>query len=238
MATKNVYSYLGNYTCSELRKMLIDMDLPVPKNKSEMIAVITKAFKEYEDHKKTKIDQYKVLHKYDTYTHQSNIYLVSSNSDCQYIMKAFPSSKTSESIYKEVELQKIASDAGIAPVIVDFDTVSKYIVMEKLDRNLLDDIKLQGYTVNKNQQKSIYNIHKKLDELGIFYSNIDIRNYMYKADQLYIIDFSEAKDITKKLLRKLDTDKPNIQNISNKIPKILQELGCPESSYYYICKYT
>ena len=86
-------------------------------------------------------------------------------------MKTFKKNKSSSKLKKEAKLQEMASEYSIAPKVIEIDTVSKYIVMEKLDIHLLDVIKKQKRDITKSQQKQIINIFKCLDKAKVFHGD-------------------------------------------------------------------
>ena len=152
-------------------------------------------------------------------------------------MKTFRKQKSSEKLRQEVKLQQLASTADISPKIIDVDTVSKYIVMDKMDKHLVDVLNKQNGILNRVQQKQLINIYKKLDDVGVFHSDANLLNYMFKGKQLYIIDFGMAKEITNQLVRKLGTTTPNLHIMTLGLILKLKELNCPETSYNYLSKF-
>jgi serine/threonine protein kinase len=231
------YSQLNTYTYAELAKFATDMDLKVHRSKSGLVQEITNAFREYEAYKKDKIDKYVRVKRIGEHGQESTTYLVTTKSGTEYIMKTFRKHKSSAILHKEADLQKIAADAGTAPNIVDEDTVSKYIVMEKMDKDLASIMVEQGNSLTRDQQKQIIAIHKKLDKAGIFHGDIDLANYMYRNDTLLITNFGQAREITPSLIQKLGTDSPNMSISLLALALKLREMGCPSSSYDYIVKY-
>ena len=131
----------------------------------------------------------------------------------------------------------MAADHDIAPNVVDFDTVSKYIVMEKMDRHLVDVMKRRDGVLSQTLQKRIISIYRKLDEAGVFHGDANLMNYMFKGSQLYIIDFGMAREITTSLVNKLGTRKPNLQIMTLGLVLKLRELKAPSSSYSHLVKY-
>ena len=164
-------------------------------------------------------------------------YLVENTAGEKYAMKTFNSRKSILNIEKEGKLQKIAADAGISPKVVKIDTKSKCIVMEKMDNHLYDVMKTQNGNLTQQQQISIVNIFKKLDEIGVFHADSNLMNYMYKNNKLYIIDFGMSKKIDDKLVKKLNTKTPNMKYMLLGFILKLKELKCPESSYKYLANY-
>jgi tRNA A-37 threonylcarbamoyl transferase component Bud32 len=230
------YSQLKNYTYQELKLLAENMSLHIYRNKTDLIKEITDAFKEYETYKKEKIDKYKRGEQLGEKGKEGTTFLVTTKDGTEYAMKTFRKQKSSANLRKEAELQKMAADFGISPNVIDIDTVSKYIVMEKMDKHLVDLMKQQDGCLTKQQQKHIINIYKKLDKAGVFHGDANLLNYMYKGNKLYIIDFGLAKEITTSLVKKLGTDTPNIQIMTLGMALKLRDLKCHPSSYSYIVK--
>ena len=231
------YSQLEKYTCSELKILAEKMDLRVYRGKSDLIRVITDAFKEYEDYKKEKIDKYERFEQLGEKGKEGTTFLVRNREGKEYAMKTFRKQKSSKNLKKESELQKIAAAIGASPEIIEIDTVSKYIVMEKMDTHLVDLIKKQEGILTKHQQKQIISIYKKLDRAQVFHGDANLLNYMCKGRKLYIIDFGMAKEITPNLIKKLGTETPNMQIMTLGLALKLKNLKYPKASYSYILKH-
>lgn len=231
------YSHLDKLNYRELKNIAIDMGLKVYRSKANIIDEIVEAFKEYENYKKDKIDRYKIQYQLGEKGKEGTAYLVSTKDGKQYAMKTFRKYKSSITLRKEAELQKMAADVGAAPNVIDIDTVSKYIVMEKMDTHLVDKMKIQGGILTKDQQRQIISIYKKLDKARVFHADANLLNYMYRGEKLYIIDFGMSKEITTALVNKLGTETPNLNIMTLGLALKLKEMGCPESSYEYIIKY-
>jgi tRNA A-37 threonylcarbamoyl transferase component Bud32 len=231
------YSQLENYSYIELKNLAQSMDLPIKRNKVGLIEEITNAFKEYETYKRTKIDKYQRFEQLGEKGKEGTTYLVKTKDGSEYAMKTFRKQKSSSNLCKEAELQKMAADLGASPNVIDIDTVSKYIVMEKMDKHLVDLIKQQEGSLSKQQQKQIISIYKKLDKAGVFHGDANLLNYMFKGNKLYIIDFGMAKEITIALVKKLGTETPNIQIMTLGFALKLREMKCPPQSYEYIISY-
>lgn len=227
---------LQDFTYKELKVIAQDMGLRIPRSKCEIIYEIVKAFKEYESYKKDKIDRYEKYEQIGEKGKEGTTYLVKTRDGREYAMKTFRKSKSSATLRKEAELQKLAADQGASPNVIDIDTVSKYIVMEKMDGHLLDKIKKQG-CLSRTQQRQIINIYRNLDKAGVFHGDANLLNYMYKEDNLYIIDFGMSKEITHALTKRLGTDTPNMTIMTLGIALKLKDMQLPSSSYQYIIKY-
>jgi predicted Ser/Thr protein kinase len=207
------------------------------KTKKDIIDDIKYKMKLYESYKKEKIDKYVSIEKLGAKGKDGLVYLVESkDSNLKYAMKTFRSNKSSKSIREEARLQKIAAKAGISPTIIEYDTVFNYIVMEKLDHNLLDIMKAQNKELTKTQQNQLIKIFKKLDEILIFHSDPNPLNFMMKKNKMYIIDFGFAKEIDDKVIKKYGST-PNLSLMTLGFILKLKGLGCPITSYQYMLPY-
>uniref|UniRef100_A0A6C0D097 non-specific serine/threonine protein kinase n=1 Tax=viral metagenome TaxID=1070528 RepID=A0A6C0D097_9ZZZZ len=169
---------------------------------------------------------------------EGTAYLVSNSANsCNYAMKMFRKNKSETNILKEAELQKLAANVGISPMVIDVNVHEKYIVMEQMDTHLLDIMKKQDKDLKVGQQRQIIDIFKKLDECKVFHNDSNILNYMFKNKKLYIIDFGMSKAIDDKLIKKLNTDKPNMTLMLIGFIMKLKELGCPQTSYSYLIRF-
>lgn len=226
---------LEKYSLPELKQMAVKMELPMRRSKNEMITEITSAFKEYEDYKKEKIDKYTKYEQLGDKGKEGLTYLVKDKHGKEYAMKTFRKDKSSQTLKTEYSLQKKASKFGITPHVYDYDTVSKYIVMDKMDSHLYDEIKKKGSLCKKYQERILF-IFEKLDKAGVFHGDANILNYMISGGEVYIIDFGFSKEITPRLLKKLGTDKPNSHLMTIGLVLKLKEIGMGENSYRYLQK--
>jgi len=150
----------------------------------------------------------------------------------QYAMKQFKPRKSVKKIEDEVELQLIAAKAKISPVILEVNEKYKYIVMEKLDKHLIDihDEK----KISLDHQKQLIKIYKILDEQGIFHGDPNPLNYMIKNKKLHVIDFGMSKKIDSKLEKKLNTNQPNLTIMTLAMVLKLKAMNYPKDSYSYL----
>lgn len=207
------YDKLEKFKISELRRLSQSMDLyPTRKDTNGYIEVIKKAFKEYEQYKHNKIDRYIRIKQLGNKGKEGTVYLVEDTyTGNRYAMKCFRKNKSSKNLLREVALQDRASTMGVCPKIIDYDTISKYIVMEYLDHNLYDMLKKRNGLLSQNYQKQMISIFTKLDKIGIFHNDASPLNFMIHNKKLYIIDFGYAKEINIDLIRKHDTKRPNLK---------------------------
>jgi predicted Ser/Thr protein kinase len=226
---------LERYSLPQLKDLASKMDLPMRRSRVEMIKDISDGFREYEEYKKDKLDRYTRYEQLGEKGKEGVTYLVRDKNGNEYAMKTFRKEKSSLTLKREYSLQKKASMVGVAPKVYNYDTVSKYIVMERMDRHLLDDIRKKGY-LTKKQQERILEIFSKLDQVGVFHGDANILNYMVKDKEIYMIDFGFSKEITRVFINKLETDKPNFHLMTIGFILKLKEIGMSDISYKYMLK--
>jgi len=230
------YSILKTYNFTELKKISKDMGLNPRRSKNEYIVDISNSLKEYETYKTAKLDKYVKIRQLGNKGKEGTTYLVTDRDDREFAMKTFRKTKSSINLKIEYDFQKRAACVGISPRVVEYDNVSKYIVMEKMDDHLIDIIANQNKNLNKKQQYEIIEIYRKLDEINIFHGDSNMMNYMLKNKKIYIIDFGFSKEISSKLIKKLGTNTPNYKIMTLGFILKLKELGCNSSSWKYLQK--
>jgi tRNA A-37 threonylcarbamoyl transferase component Bud32 len=120
------------------------------------------------------------------------------------VSKVFNENKSPKEIIKEYEFMEKAYNLGISPRPFSFNwTGAKYILMEKLDYTLFEEIKKTGELSQKRQREMIKILHL-LDKSHIFHGDISPLNFMIKKsnDALYIIDFGMSKKMTSSFIAK------------------------------------
>lgn len=218
---------LEKYSLFELKEMAEKMNLSPRRSKTKMIEDISKAFQEYEEYKKEKVDKYTRKHQLGQKGKEGTTYLVIDNKGKEYAMKTFRSGKSSTNLYKEYCLQEKAAKYKIAPKVYDYDTVNKWILMQKMESHLFENLKV----LSEDQQNEIIEIFNKLDNAKIFHNDANLTNFMIRKGKIYLIDYGFAKEITPKLEKSLGTSKPNYKLMSIAIIIKLKELGFSKPSY-------
>jgi tRNA A-37 threonylcarbamoyl transferase component Bud32 len=142
---------------------------------------------------------------------EARTFLVTNKFNCEYAMKTFRKNKSSEKIAEEVRLQRICSDGGISPRVVDYDTEQKFIVMEKMECHLVQLVQVSNGLLAEGFQQQLVRLFKKLDKLKVFHGDANILNYMVCCNKIFIIDFGYAKPIDEQLAKKLGTHNPNME---------------------------
>jgi len=227
---------LEKYNLTELKKMASKMNLPPRRSKAEMIEDICKAFSEYEEYKKEKIDKYTRYGQLGEKGKEGTTYLVKDRHGKEYAMKTFRSGKSSMTLHREYSLQKKAAKAGVAPRVHDYDTVGKWIVMEKMDKHLYEKIDEEKGVLHRKDQERILEIFETLDRIGVFHNDANICNYMIKNGEIYMIDYGFSKEITPALKKKLHTNHPNSRLMLIGLILKLKERQLPERSYKYLLR--
>jgi len=225
---------LEKYTLTQLRDIGAEMGLKSRRSKQEMIEDISGAFSEYETYYKDKVSKYTRIRQLGNRGKEGTTYLVEDEKKNQYAMKTFRKGKSSTNLKKEYKLQKKAGKVGVSPRTWDYDTVSKYIVMDVMDDHLLDVMKKQRGSLHKYQQKRILEIYQTLDSIGIFHGDANMTNYMLKGKQIYLIDFGFAKVVDDKFVKTFKTKTPNMDMMLLGFILKLKEFKCPPEAYKYL----
>ena len=121
-------------------------------------------------------------------------------------MKKFKN-KSKENIKKEALFQTIASIKKISPQVIKINKDN--IIMEKMDKNLIEHLRETNGELSIHLQQRIIDIIDILDDVGIFHNDPNPCNFMFKDNQLYIIDFGYSKLIDDKLIKKYKTKNIN-----------------------------
>jgi tRNA A-37 threonylcarbamoyl transferase component Bud32 len=153
--------------------------------------------------------KYNIIEQLGSVGKEGTTFLVEDINGEQYAMKTFSKQKSNKNLLNESEYQKQVASYGIAPNIKYVDETNKYIVMEKLDKNLFDIIKKHNGEIPETIQRKIIKLIKKMDETGIFHGDPNPANFMMKGNNMYMIDFGFARKIDDKLIRKYETNQPN-----------------------------
>jgi tRNA A-37 threonylcarbamoyl transferase component Bud32 len=232
----DIVEKLQDYSMTELKKIAEIMQIHIRRSKKEMIDDICLCLKEYLSYKKDKIDRYIRKEKLGE-GKEGTTYLVLDKKNKEYAMKTFRPGKSIDTLKREYYLQKKAGDMGVSPKVHNYDIVSKYIVMDKMDGHLYSLVaKKQKGKLKKEQQLRILEIFDKLDQAEVFHNDPNLANYMYKGDTIYIIDFGFSKEITSSLVKKLGTPRPNgVLMVIGLILKLREE-GFDAYSYKYLKK--
>jgi tRNA A-37 threonylcarbamoyl transferase component Bud32 len=165
---------------------------------------------------------------------EGTTYLVNTQDNKEYAMKTFKPRKSSKNIIKEAELQRIASKHGICPSVIDVNTEKKFIVMDKMEKHLLEVIIEQNWILTVQQQKQIYSLFERLDEAEVFHGDANLLNYMCKGSRIYMIDFGMSKHINSSLIKKHNTATPNQILMTIGLILKLKEMNCKPCSYGYL----
>ena len=230
------YTLLEKTSFENLKKMAKDMGLSSHRSKAGYITDIQNAFQEYEKYKENKIDKYTRIRQLGNKGKEGTTYLVRDKRDKEFAMKTFRKTKSSNTLKNEYNLQKKAASVGIAPRVVEYDSISKYIVMERMECHLVEILSKNKARLSRIYQYQILDIFEKLDEVKVFHGDSNILNYMIKNGKVYIIDFGFSREINDRLVKKLGTSTPNTNIMTLGLILKLKELNCDPFSWKYLVK--
>ena len=150
-------------------------------------------------------------------------------------LKQFKKSKSKNRIQEEALLQQIAAQHGISPEVRHIDLENRNIMMDLMDKSLLDVIVENDGLIPFKFQKQIIDIFKKLDSIGIFHADANPTNFMKKGQKMYIIDYGFALPITPTILKKHKTNTPNMNfMVLGMISRLKELFGNNLRSAYYL----
>ena len=153
------------------------------------------------------------------------VYEIKDNEGKLYAMKKYKKNVKAEDIKKEAYFLEKLNNSGITPKIYFVNLKDKYIVMEKFEKTLYDEINEKG-KLSQKIQKDILAIHKKLDKLGVFHGDPSPLNLMFDDGKLKIIDFGFSRDIDDNLKKEVDSNEPNYEfSTLGLVLKIKDKLG-------------
>jgi predicted Ser/Thr protein kinase len=227
------FDKLSELSYGELKDMGKTLELSIPKSKVQLIENIVSCLKKYERYKRDHIDCYKKIKQMGEQGKEGTTFLVELDNGLQYAMKTFKPQKSITTLSREADLQKRGALEGISPNVIDVDLIGKSIVMEKLDKHLVDVMK-KSKCLSTNYQKQIISIYIKLDSAGVFHGDANLLNYMLKDNKLYIIDYGMSREITPLLIKKLGTSTPNLSIMTLGMVLKLRTMGFSKSSYEYL----
>ena len=153
----------------------------------------------------------------------------------EYALKQFRKSKSINRIREEAFLQQIGAHNDLSPIVRHIDTENRNIVMDLMDKSILDIIVSNDGLIPFKFQKQIIDIFKKLDSIGVFHADPNPTNFMLKGQKIYLIDYGFAVPITPALMKKHKTDTPNMKFMVLGLMSRLKELfGNNLRSAYYL----
>lgn len=224
----------NRFSLVELKNIARNAGINTNQSKANLVDALTKLFRE--DDKEKHLAKYKTVKQLGVKGKDGEVTMILSKNGKEYARKQFHHRKSEDKILKEIELQKKASLKGLSPKIIEFDTKNKYIVMEKLDKTLLEILQEQNGKLTDQQQSRIIQIFKDLDKLKIFHADPSVLNFMTnKEGEIFIIDFGFAKDIDDDLVKE-HTSKPNMKYMPLGLMIKIKEME-PDVSFPIIEKY-
>jgi len=164
-------------------------------------------------------DDFEVLHQLGQDGAQGVVSLVEFPNSLRAAMKQFKPNKSSARIQLEAEFQARAADAGIAPEVMHIDLVKKRIFMEPMRARIVDVLD----NAHPKFRNDLHDIMCTLDDIGILHNDGNALNLMLSHDdELRILDFGLAKEITDKLRKKWEGE-PNVRVTLHMLRKSLRK---------------
>lgn len=176
--------------------------------KRDLIEVISKQYNLYENYKNNEEKKYEILDKIGNKGKDGVCYIVKKRGSRKrelYVKKQFRKSKSDKKIIQEYEIQSLASQLGVAPRVYEYNIIDNYIIMEKMDKHILQLIEEQRNKLTQEQQYQILEIYDILSSKGILHNDNNILNLMVKGKRIYLIDYGMSKIVNsdpKELLEK------------------------------------
>jgi len=150
----------------------------------------------------------------------AQVFNVCYNGNCDLVLKKVSFKRvqgklptTIEQFKKEIRNQTIASHNSLAPNVISYYITEDEggIIMEKLDRTLLDCLSDPKVTLKSKKYylQDAVNTLKKLHRIGIAHGDVKLENFMISDDDdVMLIDFgySNSAEDTSRLKSKFDDD--------------------------------
>jgi len=212
------YSEIEKWSVDELRIQMKKLKLRPCKKKCDMIKVI--------------LDEKDKLYIRGKQLGESGKDAKTFSVNNKYALKQFSTRKSSKKIMEEAEIQRLVSSVKACPKVIDVDSDRKYILMEKLDKHLIDVDSEKHVSIDN--QKQLLKLYDQLDEVGIFHGDPNPLNYMTKGKKLYVIDFGMSKKITPSLVKKLGSSTPNRDIMTLSMILKLKAMRFPKSAYSHL----
>ena len=124
-------------------------------------------------------------------------YLLQTNAGYEFAMKTFRKQKSAAKIAKEATLQNIAASVGVAPAVLKYNGLQKYIIMDRLHHRVVDLAKeKQNRALTEKQQTSLMECLDKLDEAKVLHNDGNVLNIMEDDNgNLFLIDYGFSREL-------------------------------------------
>ena len=129
----------------------------------------------------------------------------------RYAIKLFKKKKSGKKIELEAELQRMAAEQGVAPVVWGVSTTENFIIMDALQETIVQKAQREKWKSLPYEYKAmLYALCVRLDKAGVVQNDGNPLNLMLDSrGRLYIIDYGFAKKISAKIKRDRGSQ-PNI----------------------------
>ena len=167
-------------------------------------------------------EEFKILRQLGQDGAQGVVSLVEFPNGLRAAMKQFKSNKSKARIQAEADFQKRAAEAGVSPDVMHVDLENRRIFMEPMRARIVDILE-SGHS--RQLEGDLHRIMDTLDNIGILHNDGNALNLMVDDDDnLHILDFGLAKEITKSVSKKWK-GRPNVKVTLFMLRKGLKKYG-------------
>lgn len=184
-------------TATELKNIGNKFNLPIStiRKKSDLIHIISSRY-----YQLSKYMKYSYIKQLGFEGLDGRTFLVRDDDGHEYAIKIYKDTKEPRQIEKEVELQIKAGGCGVAPRVIEYSSMGKFIVMEKLTITLYHLFRKQNNSLSSKQQKAIIKLFRELDKCRVFHGDPNPLNFMRRNGTWYAIDYGFATEIDSKCI--------------------------------------
>jgi predicted Ser/Thr protein kinase len=154
---------------------------------------------------------------------EGTVWLMEGGGNEECALKQFKKGKSQHVLKCEAEMAIRAGDIGVGPRVFEYSLSKLQIVMQKLDRTLVDVLADQKGKLSEKQQLRILEMYEKLGEEGIYHNDPNPLNIMEKDGTLFIIDFGMSKEMKGNKFEKYGPN-PNMVSIYSLLHRATQGL--------------
>jgi len=122
----------------------------------------------------------------------TGLLVINNNNNKKYVAKIYDKIQKKR-LNQEIKWQNNAAELEISPKIVAYNDKYRIIIMEKLEKTMVEKFIEDGCSFSSHMLVSLAKIFRGLDFLKIYHGDPGLSNFMYDQNgNLKIIDFSDA----------------------------------------------
>ena len=197
------FGKIKNIDAKVVEAMAAELEIPNSYSRKKKESEIVRLLSEYQSYMHAHQAKFRRQFQIGNEGKEGVTYLVKDRDGLPLAMKVFRKTKSPVTLRNEADLQQTAAVQGAAPKVVEVDTVMKTIVMERMDRHLLD-VLLTNMSLSESQQRGIVRLFNRLDDAGVFHGDSNLLNYMLRGKKIYLIDYGMSKLIDDNFIKKVN----------------------------------